>query len=136
MVSNAAFAICMLSIVAPIQCNIRSDQNGDEVSLMQKRLKLEEHPKVIATNMKQVKGNLDGNVDLDGNEGNLRENVKDMLGDKISQLQEDSKANGYVSIGQGACGGNDAYGTRTFAVCTADCNQEEACSAIAFKTET
>merc|ERR1719367_551310 len=91
MVSNAAFAICMLSIVAPIQCNIRSDQNGDEVSLLQKRLKLEEHPKVIATNMKQVKDNLDGNVDLDGNEGKLRENVKDMLGDKISQLQEDSK---------------------------------------------
>merc|ERR1719422_2556416 len=80
----------MLSIVAPIQCNTHSDQNGDEVSLLQKSLKLEEHPKVIATIMKQVKDNLDGNVDPDGNEGKL-ESVKDMLGDKISQLQGDSK---------------------------------------------
>jgi len=222
----------MLSIVAPIQCDTHSDQNGDQVSLMQKSLKLEEHPKVIATIMKQVKDNLDGIEDPDGNEGKLREEVKDMLGDKISQLQGtppildgsggirttppvldgsggittippvldgsggirtlppildgsggirtlppvldgsggirttppvldgsggirttppvldgsggisqlqgDSKASGYVyvSIGQGACGGRDTYGTRTFAKCTADCNREKTCSAVAFKSET
>jgi len=83
--SAAALAICVLSIVAPIQCNTHSDQNGDEVSLLQ--------TKVIATDMEQVnKYNLDGNEDPDeGNEGKRRENVKDMLGDKILQLQEDSK---------------------------------------------
>jgi len=45
-----------------------------------------------SNNMKQVKDNLDGNVDFDGNEGNLRENERNMLGDGISQLQENSKA--------------------------------------------